>query len=71
MKTTHILTFFLIAFLASAFAPKSSSQTVPAGYELVDSVVYRPVAAVDSTLAGKDIFLIDRKSTRLNSSHCL
>ena len=40
------------------FAPAAFSQTVPDGYELVDSVVYRPVAAVDTTLAGKDIFLM-------------
>ena len=33
-----------------------SAQTVPEGYELVDSIVYRPVSAVDTTLAGKDIF---------------
>ena len=31
---------------------------VPEGYVLVDSVVYRPVATVDTTLAGKDIFLL-------------
>ncbi len=31
---------------------------VPEGYELVDSLVYVPVSAVDSTLAGKDIFSI-------------
>jgi hypothetical protein len=31
---------------------------MPEGYELVDSVVYRPVSAVDTTLAGKDVFHI-------------
>ncbi len=31
---------------------------IPAGYELADSVIYRPVTAVDTTLAGKDIFRI-------------
>ena len=33
-----------------------SAQVVPEGYELADSIVYRPVSAVDTTLAGKDIF---------------
>lgn len=31
---------------------------IPEGYELVDSIVYRPAAAVDTTLAGKDVFLL-------------
>ena len=37
-----------------------SAQEIPvaSGYELVDSVVYRPVAAVDTTLVGKDVFLL-------------
>ncbi len=35
-----------------------SAQTVPEGYELVDSVVFVPVSHVDTTLAGKDIFRI-------------
>lgn len=33
-----------------------SAQTVPEGYVLADSVVYRPVSAVDTTLAGRNIF---------------
>jgi len=33
-----------------------SAQTVPEGYVLADSIVYRPVSAVDTTLAGKNIF---------------
>ena len=32
--------------------------TVPEGYVLVDSVIYRPVATVDTTLVGKDVFLL-------------
>ena len=31
---------------------------VPDGYVLVDSVIYRPVATVDTTLVGKDVFLL-------------
>lgn len=33
-----------------------SAQTVPEGYVLADSIVYRPVSAVDTTLVGKNIF---------------
>jgi hypothetical protein len=58
MKRIDILSILLISFVACFFAPVVSAQTVPEGYALVDSIVYRPVAAVDSTLAGKDIFHI-------------
>ena len=58
MKKAKILSFLLIILMAGFFAPAAFSQVVPDGYELVDSVVYRPVAAVDTTLAGKDIFLM-------------
>lgn len=58
MKRTEIIFIFLISLIACVFSPAASAQTVPEGYELVDSVVYRPVSAVDSTLAGKDIFLM-------------
>lgn len=55
MKKTVII---LISLMACIFSPALSAQTVPEGYELVDSVVYRPVSAVDTTLVGKDIFLV-------------
>lgn len=58
MKRTEILFNLIIFLIAGIFAPAAFAQTVPDGYEMVDSVVYRPVAAVDSTLAGKDIFHI-------------
>lgn len=57
MKRTEILFIALISLAACIFAPASSAQTIPEGYEMVDSVVYRPVAAVDSTLVGKDVFV--------------
>lgn len=38
------------------FAAFAQEIVVPAGYELVDSLVYRIVSQVDSTLAGKDVF---------------
>lgn len=31
---------------------------VPEGYVMVDSVVYRPAATIDTTLRGKDVFLL-------------
>lgn len=58
MKKTVIPFIFLISVVACVFSPAASAQTVPDGYELVDSVIYRPVAAVDTTLAGKDILLL-------------
>lgn len=58
MKRTEILFNLIIFLIAGMFAPAAFAQTVPDGYEMVDSVVYRPVAAVDSTLAGKDVFHI-------------
>lgn len=61
MKRVEILSIILISFMACVFPQAVSAQTVhdvivPEGYELVDSVVYRPVSAVDTTLAGKNIF---------------
>ncbi len=50
-----IITIFLSA-AAFISGHSLSAQTVPEGYELADSVIYVPVAAVDTTLAGKDIF---------------
>ena len=58
MKRTEILFNLILFLIAGIYAPAAFAQTVPDGYEMVDSVVYRPVAAIDSTLAGKDIFHI-------------
>lgn len=48
--------FVIILFAACLLAPSAFAQDIPGGYELVDSVIYRPVAAVDTTLAGVDVF---------------
>lgn len=71
MKTLRILFINIVALmLLVAAAPALSAQTLPAqeiaavsdtleipeGYELVDSLVYRFVSDVDTTLAGKDVF---------------
>ena len=47
-----------------AFADSASAQSyvqeivVPDGYELVDSVIYRPASAVDTALVGKNIYQV-------------
>lgn len=68
MKKTKILICFLLTSVFSgvsnlsaqtlvAVGPQTDSldMVVPEGYELVDSLVYRPASAVDTTLAGKNI----------------
>lgn len=40
----------------NAIDADAQQTDAPDGYEYADSVVYRPVSAVDSTLAGKNIF---------------
>ena len=60
MKITDNLILLLVSFMLSIPAVSRAQEQVviPEGYELVDSIVYRPAAAVDTTLAGKDIFMI-------------
>lgn len=59
MKTTKTLIVFLIAAVLSGLNAVSAQEiVVPEGYELADSIVYRPVSAVDTTLAGKNILHI-------------
>lgn len=49
----------IFAALMLAFTHLANAQSeIPAGYELVDSVIYRPAASVDSTLVGRNIFSI-------------
>ena len=58
MRSTRILAIIIITAFSACFSGSAFAQQVevPEGYELVDSVVYRPVATADSTLAGKNIF---------------
>ena len=60
MKITDNLILLLVSFMLSipAVSRAQEQYVIPEGYELVDSIVYRPAAAVDTTLAGKDIFMI-------------
>mgnify|MGYP003472160045 FL=1 len=58
MRSTRILAIIIIIAVSACFSRSASAQQVevPEGYELVDSVIYRPVATADSTLVGKNIF---------------
>ena len=57
MKRTGILLSLILTAAAMFCGHELSAQTiVPDGYELVDSIVYRPVAAIDTTMAGRNIF---------------
>lgn len=48
--------FIIISIVLSLAA--RAQQTVPPGYMLVDSLVFTPLAAVDSTLEGSSIFSV-------------
>lgn len=51
----------IVAFFATMLSLPLSAQEIteiPEGYELVDSLVYRPVEVVDTTLAGNDILAL-------------
>lgn len=58
MRSTRILAIIIITAVSACFSRSASAQQVEVleGYELVDSVIYRPVATADSTLVGKNIF---------------
>lgn len=61
---TFILIFISMFILLSAQCVSAQERTVvPEGYVLVDSVVYRPAHAVDTTLAGQDIFRVVKVRT--------
>ena len=48
-----------VAVMSAMSAPSTYAQDlVPEGYQLVDSLVYRHVAGMDTLLTGKDIFHI-------------
>lgn len=64
MKRSKTLILIFMTFMAMAFASEASAQqyvqeiVVPEGYELADSVIYRPAAAVDTALVGKSIYMV-------------
>ena len=62
MKKTEILICLLLAFFFCGLNNVSAQEiviaqevVVPEGYELVDSIVYRPASAVDTLLLGHNI----------------
>ncbi len=57
-KSKNLIIAILILTLSFVGSYSVSAQDieVPAGYELVDSLVYRHVSGVDTLLAGKDVF---------------
>ena len=64
MKRSKTFISFLVTAMALVFASEASAQqyvqeiVIPEGYELVDSVIYRPAAAVDTALVGKNIYQV-------------
>lgn len=58
MKKNSVIYLILISAvsLLSCMTAGAQELTAPEGYVYVDSLVYTPVASVDSTLVGKDIF---------------
>ena len=61
MKRTDFLIILASLFIYHGLSAQTQIQeqvVVPDGYELVDSVIYIPVATVDTTLVGKDVFLL-------------
>lgn len=57
MKTDSKIIIFVISVLAlMSSQPLKAQQTVKDGYQVADSVIYRPAATVDSTLVGKNVF---------------
>ena len=59
MKTDSLIIISLV-LIFSALIPQTlkAQETVPEGYQLVDSVVYCPAAVADSSLVGKSVFEI-------------
>lgn len=56
MKKTENLILLITVFMFLGLGRASAQDVVvPPGYRLVDSVVYRPASAVDTTLVGKNI----------------
>ena len=64
MKRSKTSILFIMTILAMVFASEASAQqyvqeiVIPEGYELADSVIYRPAAAVDTSLVGKNIYMV-------------
>jgi hypothetical protein len=57
-RSESLILMFMILAMSVVGSHDAAAQEieVPEGYELVDSIVYRPVSGVDTLLAGKDVF---------------
>lgn len=64
MKRSKTSILIIMTIMALVFASEASAQqyvqeiVIPEGYELADSVIYRPAAAVDTALVGKSIYMV-------------
>ena len=57
MRNSHIAILILSFFFLLAANEAGAQEIIaPEGYEYVDTLVYRPAAAVDSTLVGQNVF---------------
>lgn len=56
-KSIIVIAALFAAFISFPLSAQEITE-IPEGYELVDSLIYRPVEVVDTTLAGKDIFMM-------------
>lgn len=56
-KSIIVIAALFAAFISLPLSAQEIAE-IPEGYEFVDSLIYRPVEAVDTTLAGKDIFMM-------------
>lgn len=64
MKRTETFILLITAFISLGINKAYAQEVVvPAGYRLVDSIVYRPAAAVDTSLVGKNILALMPKKT--------
>lgn len=72
VKTRIDIVVLVAAVAALFFSLPASAQEydeAPAGYEYVDSLIYVPVASVDSTMLGRDVFDLDiRQSESIRQS---
>lgn len=69
MKTSLKIFFaVIVSAIVSSYGLMAQNQTVKEGYQLADSVIYRPAATVDSTLVGKNVFDILPSKTKGASS---
>ncbi len=66
MNRNNLITLIMVsaaAFLSMQHLSAQERISVPEGYVAVDSIVYRPAHAVDTALAGKDVFRLVESKT--------